>query len=271
MRHIVNKQTRTLGLLTSGIVGSILNHTHPLSQIYEVCPEKVQPLLIKQEQFVQHWCNLAAKESGLECTCVNNNNFTVLVSGGSRHHWVSMCTVWLSHSKWLSKQSNKSASNFALSLNIPLLKLFRWFRRPQLWATGDWQLHTTMRPIVHHISSSFFAKQQITQGTQPHPLKSRFGAPWLLAFPKIKITFEREEISDHQWDSRKYDGAVDSNWENCVRYQGAYFERDRGITVLGTMYLVSSSTNASMFHSTWLDSFWTDFVFVQIKKWILFM
>ena len=25
--------------------------------------------------------NLAAKESGLECTCVNNDDFTVLVSG----------------------------------------------------------------------------------------------------------------------------------------------------------------------------------------------
>ena len=28
--------------------------------------------------------NLAAKESGLECTCVNNGDFTVLVSGGGR-------------------------------------------------------------------------------------------------------------------------------------------------------------------------------------------
>ena len=25
---------------------------------------------------------MAAKESGLECACVNNDNFTVLVSGG---------------------------------------------------------------------------------------------------------------------------------------------------------------------------------------------
>ena len=29
--------------------------------------------------------NLVAEESGLECTCVNNNNFTVLVSGGGIH------------------------------------------------------------------------------------------------------------------------------------------------------------------------------------------
>ena len=57
------------------------------------------PLLT--QWFTQHWCNLAAKESGLECACVNNDDFTVLVSGGSRCHWVSMCAVWLSHSKWL--------------------------------------------------------------------------------------------------------------------------------------------------------------------------
>ena len=29
------------------------------------------------------------------------------------------------------------------------------------------------------------------------PLQPRFGALWLLAFSKTKITFEREDISDH--------------------------------------------------------------------------
>ena len=36
--------------------------------IYEFCLEKVQP------QFAWHVCKLAAMESGLECTCVNNVN-----------------------------------------------------------------------------------------------------------------------------------------------------------------------------------------------------
>ena len=71
--------------------------------IYEVCPEKIQPLLIWQEWFAQHWCNLAAKESGLECACMNNDDILVLVSGGGRHRWVRMCTVWPLHSKWLSE------------------------------------------------------------------------------------------------------------------------------------------------------------------------
>ena len=28
---------------------------------------------------------MAAKDNGLECTCVNNGDFTVLVSGGGRY------------------------------------------------------------------------------------------------------------------------------------------------------------------------------------------
>ena len=57
-------------------------------------------------------------------------------------------------------------------------------------------------------------------------LSPRVDALWLLTFPKTKITFEREEISDHHWDSGKYNGAADGNWENCVRTQSAYFEGD---------------------------------------------
>ena len=95
---------------------------------HKVYPEKVQPLWI-WEWFAWYWCNLTAKESGLECACVNNEDFTVLVSEGSKHHWVSMCTVRTTHSKWLSKKNNESVSNFALSLNIPPQKLFRWLRR----------------------------------------------------------------------------------------------------------------------------------------------
>ena len=115
-----------------------------------------------------HQCNLAAKESGLECACVNNDDFTVLVSRCSRFRWVSMCTVWLSHSKWLSKCCKESTSNVALSLNIPPQKLFRWFRRPWLWATGDWQLHHDNTPShASRLVQSSLVKHQITQVTQP--------------------------------------------------------------------------------------------------------
>ena len=65
------------------------------------------------------------------------------------------------------------------------------FRYGQL-VTGSFII--TIHPLVHHVLYSFVAKHQITQV----PLQLRFGALRLLAFPKIKITFEREEISDCQ-------------------------------------------------------------------------
>ena len=42
-----------------------------------------------------------------------------------------------------------------------------------------------------------------------------------------------------------------------MRSQGAYFEGDLGANV---SCLVSSSINVSIFHITWLDTFWTDLV-----------
>ena len=61
-----------------------------------------------------------------------------------------------------------TASNFALSLNTPLWKLFRWFRRPQLWATGDWQLHHDNVPAhASRLVQSSLEKHQVTQVTQP--------------------------------------------------------------------------------------------------------
>ena len=122
-----------------------------------------------------HRYNLAAKESGLECTCMNNDNFTVLVSGGSRCCWESMYTVGVLHSKWVSEQSNDSVSNFVLSLNIPPWKLFSWFRRPQLWATGDWQLHRDHTPAyVSRLMQSF--GETTNHPGDSAPLQPRFGA-----------------------------------------------------------------------------------------------
>ena len=71
----------------------------------------------------------------------------------------------------------------------------------------------------------FFGKT-LTHPGDSAPVKPRFGALWLLAFPQTKITFEREEISAHSWESGKYDRAADGNWENYVTSQGAYFEGD---------------------------------------------
>ena len=45
-----------------------------------------------------------------------------------------------------------------------------------------------------------------------------------------------------------------------MRSPSAYFEGDWGVIVQCFLCLVSSSINVSIFHSTWLDSFWTDLI-----------
>ena len=182
------------------------------------------------------------------------------VSGGGRSHWVSVCTVWLSHSKWLSDYSSESASNFVSSLNTSPRKLFRRLRRPRLWATGDWQLHHN-NTLAHtsRLMQSFLEKHQITQVTWPPPA-AYIGALQLLAFPKTKTTFEKEEISDCQWDSGKYNGAADVVWKCYVRSQGELFEGDWGVIVLCIVFLVSCIFfNKCLYFPYYMAGyFWTD-------------
>ena len=107
-------------------------------------------------------------------------------------------------------------------------------------ATGNWWLAA----LSWHVHSCITSRAEIFWATSNHPgdsapLQPRYGTLQLLAFPKTKITFERVEISDHWWDSGKYNKAADGNWENCVRSQGAYFEGDGGVIVLCTVFLVS--------------------------------
>ena len=75
-------------------------------------------------------------------------------------------------------------------------------KQPQLRATGNWQLHHDNIP-AHASSLVLFLCEISDHPDDSVPLQPRLGALWLLAFPKTKITFEREKISDHQWDSRK--------------------------------------------------------------------
>ena len=74
------------------------------------------------------------------------------------------------------------------------------------WAASSWQ-----RAHSHIMSCA-----ELSGKTSNHPgdsalLRPRFGALWLLASPKTEITSERKEISDHRWDSGKYDGAADGD------------------------------------------------------------
>ena len=155
--------------------------------------------------------------------------------------------------------------NFVLSLNILLWKLFRWFRRPQLWATADWQLHHNNTPAhASWLMQRFW--WNIKSPRWLDPLQPRFGALQLLAFPKTKITFEREEISYCQWDSGKYYGAADGDWENCVRSQDAYFEGDWGIVfpLQCFLYLVSSF-NKCLYFSYYMTEYFLNKPHISVQ------
>ena len=126
-----------------------------------------------------HWCNLAAKESGLEWAWLNNDDFTVLVSEGDR------CPP--------------------LSEHGCCRKLFRRFTM----GTSKWQLHhDNTIAYASRLVQSFFGTTSNHPGDSA-PLRPRFGTLRLLAFLRTKITFEREEIVDCQRDSGKFDGAAE--------------------------------------------------------------
>ena len=60
------------------------------------------------------------------------------------------------------------------------------------------------------------------------------------------------------------------HWENCVRSQGAYFEGDGGVIVLCTVFLVSCiNFNKCLFHSAWMDTFWTYLAYIAKQTMIM--
>ena len=129
-------------------------------------------------------------------------------------------------------------------------------------AMGNWWLASSSWQHAHSyiMSPAEFVCEISNHLGDSAPLQPRFGTLQLLAFPKTTITFEREEISDCRWDSGKYNRAADGDWENCVRSQGPTMKGTEASLshVQCFLYLVSSSINFSIFHSMWLDTFWTD-------------
>ena len=193
------------------------------------------------------------------------------ISGINRHCWVT-CVLCGHAFKMTEQVEQQICIRFCIKLGYSLAKLFGWFRRPQLWATGDWQLlHDNVLAYASRLSCE--ERWNVFGETSNHPgdsapLQPRFGTLRLLAFPKTKVIFEKEEISDHQWDSGKYNKAADGNWgptcashcaSHCVRSQGVYFERDLGVIVLCIMFLVSCIFfNKCLYFSSYMAGYLLD-------------
>ena len=92
------------------------------------------------------------------------------------------------------------------------------------------------------------------------PLDPSFHTLWLVAFPKTKITFEREEISDLQWNSGKYIRLGRLWWlgELCEIPRCLLWRKLRCHWPVYNGPCVFF--NKGFFHITWLDIFWTDLV-----------
>ena len=143
--------------------------------------------------------------------------------------------------KSLSKKSNKSSTSFALSFNIPPRKLFEWFRRLQLWATGDWQLHHNNTPAhASYLMQNFLAKHQTIQVTQPFYSPDLASCDFWL-FPKLKSSLKGnrcqtiDEIQENTTGQLMVIGGT--VWGSKV----SIFEGDWGIIVLCTILFVYCS------------------------------
>ena len=134
--------------------------------------------------------------------------------------------------KMTERIEQEICTNFVLSMNIPLQKLFRWFRRPKWWATGNWQLHHTNAPAyASHLVQSFFGKTSNHPGDSA-PLQPRLGALWLLACPKTKSPFQTiDETQENMTGQLMAIGRT--VWGPKVNFKGNW-----GIIVVRTMFLI---------------------------------
>ena len=129
------------------------------------------------------------------------------------------------------------------------------------WLTASWWQRLPAQ--ASRLMQSCLVKHQITQVTQlPYSLDLVLWNFWL--FPKLKSSLKRKRF----W-------TVDEIQENTTGQMmviGRTVWGPKGPTLKGTevslscvqcfLYLLSSSINVSIFHITWLDTFWTDLVYM---------
>ena len=134
-------------------------------------------------------------------------------------------------------------------------------------AMGTWWLAASsgQHALLSTTSGAeFFGKTSNHPGDSV-PLQPRYGALLLLAFPKTKITFKRKEISDHhRWDQENMTGQLMAIGRTVWGPEVSTLKgSETSLSCIQCfLYLVSSSINVSIFHITWLNTFWTDLVCV---------
>ena len=123
------------------------------------------------------------------------------------------------------------------------------------------QFIMTMLPLMHHVSRRVLGKTPNHPGYL-FPLQPIFYALLLLAFPKTKITSERPEIQTISEIHNNMTRQLLATWGTVWGPKMPTFKRTEASlsSVQCFLYLVSSSINVSISHSTWVDTFWTHLV-----------
>ena len=125
-------------------------------------------------------------------------------------------------------------------------------------AMGNWWLAAPSRQTLAHVSravQNFLVKHQITQVTQPSCCPDLAPCDFWL-FPKLKSPLKGgklQTINEIQENTRGQLWQLGELCEvpRCLLWRGLRHH----CPMYCFLYLVSSSTNVSTFHITWLDTF----------------
>ena len=120
------------------------------------------------------------------------------------------------------------------------------------------------------LTSSFLAKHQITQVTQPPYSPDLVPCDFWL-FPKLKSPLKGKRfqtIDEMQEDMTRQLMVIGRTvWGPKVPTLKATEASLSCVQCFLYLYLVSASIHVSIFHIMWLDTFWTNFVLLGNKKW----
>ena len=119
-----------------------------------------------------HQCNLAAKESGLECTCVNNDSFTVESVGVvDTVEWhVYYVAILFTMIEGVEQQM---CIKFCVKLEHSYVETIGMIQKAP--ATGNWVTGSfirTTRPFMHQVFCRAFGKTSIHPGDSSPTAKS---------------------------------------------------------------------------------------------------
>ena len=157
---------------------------------------------------------------------------------------------------------------FCMKLEHSLVETIQMIQKAT--AIGNWQLAASSQQCI---CSCIRSHAEFFGETSNHPGDSaplpRFGALWHLTFPKTKITFERKEISDCWWDSENMMGQLMAIGRTAWGPKVPTLKRtDASLSYVQCIWhLISSLINVFIFHSAWLDTFWTDLIHTCIHMY----